>query len=592
MTTIVSQRKIPQASLDWSQWPGHPLLKRIYAARKIQSFEALDLELSQLLKFKSLQQIDQAVELLYKIMQQDGLIIIVGDFDTDGATSTTLVMEIMQAFGHNAIDYLVPNRFDFGYGLSEEIVEVAARDAPALIITVDNGIANHAGVAKANSLGIPVLITDHHLPAETLPQAAAIVNPNVEGDEFPSKALAGVGVAFYLMLALRAYLKEKNWFEERNISMPNLGMWLDLVAVGTVADMVPLDENNRRLVAQGLKRIRAGQCRPGIKALLELAKKNLKRTSAMDIGFAIGPRLNAAGRLDDMSIGIQCLMEKDPSAARAFAVELDQLNLMRREIETSMQQEALTIVNQLLASENFSILPDALSLFHPEWHQGVVGLVASRIKEKFHRPVIAFALEGSSESDPSKNKPGDGGAMLKGSARSIPGVHIRDALVWVDTQHPGLIAKFGGHAMAAGLTLAKENLAVFEQALKGAVREQLGEEEITNKIETDGELEPEWMNLETANLLAESGPWGQHFPEPNFDGIFEVVQQRIVGVKHLKLVLKNNLNQYIDAIAFNIDPAKWQQVAEKVRIVYRPDINEFRGETKLQFMVQYIERVE
>ncbi len=581
MTTIVSQRKIPESSLDWSGWQGHPLLKRIYAARKIQSFEALDLELSQLLKFQSLHQIDQAVELLYKTMQHNHKIIIVGDFDTDGATSTALMMELMQAFGHDNIDYLVPNRFDFGYGLSEEIVEVAAKDKPELIITVDNGIANHAGVEKANSLGISVLITDHHLPAETLPAAAAIVNPNVEGDEFPSKALAGVGVAFYLMLALRAYLKEKNWFEARHISVPNLGNWLDLVAVGTVADMVPLDDNNRRLVAQGLKRIRAGLCRPGIKALLELAKKNLKRTSAMDIGFAIGPRLNAAGRLDDMSIGIQCLMEKEHSTARTFAVELDQLNLMRREIETSMQQEAVAIVKQLLGSENFSILPDALCLYHPQWHQGVVGLVASRIKEKFHRPVMAFAKEDQTEHC----------KLLKGSARSIPGIHIRDALVWVDAQNPGLIIKFGGHAMAAGITLAKENLARFEQALKLAVREQLGEQEITNKIETDGELEPEWMNLEIANLLAESGPWGQHFPEPNFEGVFEVVQQRIVGVKHLKLILKNSLGQMIDAIAFNIDPSKWQQVAEKIKIVYRPDINEFRGETRLQFIVQHLERV-
>ncbi len=580
MTTVISQRKITDSEIDWEQWQGHPLLKRIYAARNVSSLNALDLNLNKLFSYKSLKQIDRATKLLFEVMQQQAKIIIIGDFDTDGATSTALVMEVMRAFGHPHIDYLVPNRFDFGYGLSPEIVDVAAQQTPQLIITVDNGIANHVGVDRANELGIQVIITDHHLPADTLPAAAAIVNPNVTGDEFPSKALAGVGVAFYLMSALRAHLVEQNWFDRHDLEVPNLGKWLDLVAVGTVADMVPLDENNRRLVIQGLKRIRAGQCRPGIKSLLELAKKKLSTTSAMDIGFAIGPRLNAAGRLDDMSIGIQCLMATEEFEARAFAVELDQLNLLRREIETSMQQEAMTIVTELVKSNTqLSCLPDAFCLFHQQWHQGVVGLVASRIKEKFHRPVIAFAREEQIEDC----------HILKGSARSIPGIHIRDALVWIDANYPALIIKFGGHAMAAGLSLASDNLSRFERALSEAVSVQLGDKTITNIIETDGELAAEWMDLKIVKLLADAGPWGQQFPEPNFEGYFEVIQQRIVALKHLKLLLKNSNNDYIDAIAFNIDAEKWQQPAKKVHIVYRPDMNEFRGETKLQLMIQHIE---
>jgi single-stranded-DNA-specific exonuclease len=584
-TTKIIQRNFPQKKFEWK---GHPLLHQLYAARGVSNAGDLNLELKSLLSFQSLSNIETAVVALYEVMQAKEKLIIIGDFDADGATSTALVMEIMQAFGHSNIDFLVPNRFDFGYGLSPQIVDVAAQQKPKLLLTVDNGIANHSGVARANELGIGVVITDHHLPAETLPDAVAIVNPNLKGDEFPSKALAGVGVAFYLMSALRAHLIKNNWFEINNITQPNLANWLDLVAVGTVADMVPLDVNNRRLVAQGLKRIRLGRCRPGITSLLELAKKNPRRVSAIDIGFGIGPRLNAAGRLEDMSIGIRCLMATEEMEARKIAVELDQLNLMRREIEAGMQHEALKIVAALISEMgggddliSSKKLPDSLSLYHPEWHQGVVGLVASRIKEKYHRPVIAFAKENSDE---------DSG-ILKGSARSIPGIHIRDALVWVDANYPQMIQKFGGHAMAAGLSLAEKNLQEFTNALAEAVRVQLGKDDICNEIFTDGILDDKFINLETAQILADAGPWGQTFPEPEFEGEFKVIQQRIVGERHLKLVLESEQNTLIDAIAFNIDPDKWQLAAEKVHCVYKVDINEFRGETKLQFLVGNIARI-
>jgi len=579
--TKIIQRKLPVSIFDWN---GHPLLHQLYASRGVSNEQELDLELKSLLSYQSLSNIDTAVEALYQVMQAKEKLIIIGDFDADGATSTALVMEIMQSFGHHNIDFLVPNRFDFGYGLSPQIVEVAAQQSPKLLLTVDNGIANHSGVVRANELGIEVVITDHHLPAETLPEAVAIVNPNLKNDKFPSKALAGVGVAFYLMSALRAQLIKNNWFEENSIAVPNLANWLDLVAVGTVADMVPLDVNNRRLVAQGLKRIRLGRCRPGITSLLELAKKNPHRVTAIDIGFGVGPRLNAAGRLEDMSIGIKCLMAIDAIEARRLAVELDQLNLMRREIEAGMQQEALKIVSEILESDktlSSNDLPDSLSLFHPEWHQGVVGLVASRIKEKFHRPVFAFAKENSDLDT----------GILKGSGRSIPGIHIRDALVWVDANYPELIQKFGGHAMAAGLSLANNNLEQFTSALEEAVRVQLGNNEICNEIFTDGSLDDQFMNLEIAQLLADAGPWGQTFPEPEFEGVFSVIQQRIVGERHLKLVLESEQKTLIDAIAFNIDPDIWQQAAEKVHCVYKVDINEFRGETKLQFLIGNIVRV-
>lgn len=580
MSTVIQRREPQKADGAWENWQGHALLKRIYLARGVNTPESLEMGLEKLLDYSSLSQMDKATALIHEVMKKPGKIIIVGDFDTDGATSSALVMGIMRAFGHDRISYLVPNRFEYGYGLTPEIVELAYEQKPDLIITVDNGIANHKGVERANQYNIPVIVTDHHLPAATLPEAAAIINPNVESDPFPSKALAGVGVAFYLMLALRAYLKDQNWFNDQQLAIPNLSQWLDLVAVGTVADMVPLDENNRRLVYQGLKRIRVRHCRPGILALLELAKRDIGKASSMDIGFAIGPRLNAAGRLDDMSIGIQCLLSEDPQHARALAVELDQLNLTRREIETSMQQEAMSMVDECIRQlQDQTQIPDAFSLFHDNWHQGVVGLVASRVKEKYYRPVIAFARENE---DPNCQ-------VLKGSARSIPGIHIRDALVYVDTMYPGLMKKFGGHAMAAGLSLSLENFKTFEEAFRQAVRFQLGGEAIQDIRYSDGELEPKWMNLTTCELLQEAGPWGQHFPEPSFDGVFDVVKQSIVGVRHLKLIVQNDQGKYLDAIAFNIDPEKWKNPLTKVKLLYRLNINEFRGERNLQLVVEFIE---
>ena len=478
--------------------------------------------------------------------------------------------------GFKSVDFLVPNRFDYGYGLTPEIVDLAAGKSPDLIITVDNGISSVEGVARANKLGIEVIVTDHHLPGSQLPDAVAIVNPNQQGCDFPSKNLAGVGVAFYLLIALRTELRQQQWFDQQQIAEPNLSQWLDLVALGTVADVVPLDQVNRALVHQGLLRIRSGHSRPGIQALLRIAGKNPARLVATDLGFALGPRLNAAGRLDDISLGIQCLLCDDPQQALHTAQELDELNQDRKSIETGMQQQALAIVEQLGLEDKS--MPAALCLFQPDWHQGVVGLLASRIKEKYHRPVVAFAR-------------GDNGE-LKGSSRSIPGLHIRDALDAVATQNPGLITKFGGHAMAAGLSLTEDKLAEFEQAFQQQVAELISEDDLQARLVTDGSLDAHQLSMHTAELLRDAGPWGQQFPEPCFQGDFHIVQQRIVGEKHLKLVLapQNQPEIAIDAIWFNIDTARWpNHQAEIVHCVYRLDINEFRGVENLQLMVQHLQ---
>ncbi|PIP78794.1 MAG: single-stranded-DNA-specific exonuclease RecJ [Gammaproteobacteria bacterium CG22_combo_CG10-13_8_21_14_all_40_8] len=577
MNPTICRRETPQNLFDWD---GHALLHQLYANRGIVCCDDLDMGLERLLPYSSLSNIEMAAHILYSCLKEKKRIVIVGDFDTDGATSTALMIEVLQAFGHENLDYLVPNRFDFGYGLSPEIVEVAAQTNPALIVTVDNGIANQAGVERANALGIQVIVTDHHLPPDELPNAAAIVNPNLVGDLFPSKNMAGVGVAFYLLLALRAKLIQENWFEINQRPIPNMANWLDLVAVGTVADMVTLDVNNRRLVEQGLKRIRKGYCRVGIKTLLEVAKKNIYQITPSDIGFAIGPRLNAAGRLDDMSVGIQCLLAKDEYQARTLAIELDQLNLTRREIEGAMQQEALAQVQELLSSLTSEETPEAFCLYNPQWHQGVVGLVASRIKEHFHRPVFAFAKE--DDNNPNCTK-------IKGSGRSVSGIHIRDALAWIDSQYPHIITKFGGHAMAAGLSLDNRYLKEFESALKKAINIQLGGRLFNHKLLSDGQLDSKWLSLETAEILKMAGPWGQGFPEPSFDGEFKVATQKIVGAKHVKLILQTDSGMAVDAIAFNIDPLIWSNTVQKVRVVYRPEVNEFRGEKSLQLMIQYIE---
>ena len=560
-------------------FPEHldPLLKRIFQARGIVDSAALDRQLSCLPQPAKMQGIAAAVARLCRALAAQQRVLIVGDFDADGATSSALMVLALGAMGYQYVDFLVPNRFDYGYGLTPEIVDLAQQSAPDLIITVDNGISSVEGVAHANRLGIDVIVTDHHLPGAVLPAAVAIVNPNQPGCDFPSKSLAGVGVAFYLLSALRAKLREENWFQQQNIAEPTMATWLDLVALGTVADVVPLDQVNRALVYQGIQRIRAGHCRPGIKALLTIAGKMPQRIAATDLGFALGPRLNAAGRLDDISLGIQCLLTNDPDQAMRSARELDELNQNRKIIEQDMQREALAIVDKIPLSLNGDV-PVALCLFQADWHQGVVGLLASRIKEKYHRPVIAFAR-------------GDNG-QLKGSSWSIPGLHIRDVLDAVATKNPGLISKFGGHAMAAGLSLDEEKLPAFEQAFCQQVSQSLHVDDLQLKMLTDGELQPQQLSLQTAALLRDSGPWGQLFPEPCFEGIFRLQQQRIVGEKHLKLTLspESDPAKSIDAIYFNIDPADWPNFqAEWARCVYRLDINEYRGVEKVQLMVQFMQ---
>ncbi len=574
MQKIIKRRSIEQLTAFDSSV--HPLLQRIYSARGIQHEQELQYQLAQLHKpnFKGLQ---EAVSILADAVVAGAKIIIVGDFDADGATSSAVAVLALRAMGLSSVDFLVPNRFEYGYGLTPEIVAVAAAQQPDVIITVDNGISSIEGVLAARELGIAVIITDHHLPGSELPEADAIVNPNQPGCEFPSKNLAGVGVIFYVMNALRAELRQMGWFAESGIAEPNMASFLDLVALGTVADVVPLDHNNRILVAQGLQRIRAGVARPGIKALLEVAGKQAQKIVASDFGFALGPRLNAAGRLDDMSLGIQCLMCESESLAREMAMQMDDLNKDRKAIETGMQQEAMLMLQKVLAADENS-LPWGVCLFDDTWHQGVIGILASRIKDKYHRPTIVFADVGEGQ--------------IKGSARSIQGFHIRDALDAIAARHPELLQKFGGHAMAAGMSLTRENFPAFAAAFDEEVRRQLTEENLSALVLSDGELATQDFNLTLAQQLRESGPWGQHFPEPIFDGEFFLIQQRILGEKHLKMTLGVDAQgqQLVDAIAFNVDPKLWpNNQAKKVKVAYRLDVNEFRGNKTLQLMVDYIE---
>jgi single-stranded-DNA-specific exonuclease len=551
----------------------HPLLARVYTTRGVHSPAGLDLALSRLLPPTQLLNADRAAVLLADAIAAGGALLVIGDFDADGATSTALAVAVLRQFGATRVDYLVPNRFEYGYGLTPEIVELAATRAPDVIITVDNGISSLEGVAAARERGIATLITDHHLAGRVLPAADVIVNPNQPGCEFPSKHLAGVGVIFYVMLALRAELRRRGWFEHR--SEPRLGDFTDLVALGTVADVVPLDHNNRILVAAGLQRIRSGQARPGIQALLEVASRDPRSVVASDLGFAVGPRVNAAGRLDDMSIGIECLLSQEPGRAASLAMQLHQLNLDRRVIESGMQEEALRELERLeLARE--SEPPLAMTLYRSGWHQGVIGILASRIKDRLHRPTIAFA-----DGDP---------GQLKGSARSIPGIHIRDILDAVAVRHPGLISKFGGHAMAAGLSLARDDYEAFARAFVDEVARHAADVELQAVIESDGELAEHEFELELATALRFAGPWGQHFPEPVFDGLFRIVSQRLVGQKHLKLVLfPANGSVLLDAIAFNVDLDVWPDPAiEQVEIAYRLDVNEFRGQRSVQLVIEQL----
>ncbi|PKG93281.1 single-stranded-DNA-specific exonuclease RecJ [Paraglaciecola sp. MB-3u-78] len=551
--------------------PLHPRLKQIYADRGVEDAAQLNRSAKALLHYNQLQGVEKAVSLLVQAIATNKKIIIVGDFDADGATSTALSMMSLRMLGSTNHDYLVPNRFDFGYGLSPEIVEVAAQQQAEVIMTVDNGIACFAGVEKAKSLGITVIVTDHHLAADSLPIADAIVNPNQPGCGFLSKNLAGVGVAFYLMLALRAELKSNGWLEQQGLSVPNLATLLDLVALGTVADVVPLDDNNRILVHQGLQRIRSDKCRPGIQAIIEVAGREKGRLVASDLGFVVGPRLNAAGRLDDMSLGIECLMTDDPGRARQIAVQLDSLNRERREIEGSMQQEAVKALEGLNLEE--SALPFGLVLYQADYHQGVIGILAGRIKDKYYRPTIAFAHQDDD--------------TLKGSARSIPGLHIRDLLEEINSRYPDIIGKFGGHAMAAGLSLPLKNLSAFEQVFHQIAEENLKDTPLAGELISDGELQTEDFTLAFAQCLKDAGPWGQGFPEPLFDGEFQLMEQRLVGSKHLKMMVKHESGVLIDAIAFNVDLALWPNAqCSHVNLAYKLDINEFRGRTSLQLMVE------
>ncbi|MDU4289399.1 MAG: single-stranded-DNA-specific exonuclease RecJ [Mixta calida] len=551
----------------------HPLLRRLYAQRGIGDARELERGAKFLHPWQGLSGMQQAVELLHQALRDQKQIMIVGDFDADGATSTALTVLALRSMGGQHVQYLVPNRFDDGYGLSPEVVEQAAARGAELILTVDNGISSHAGVLCAHQKGIPVLVTDHHLPGETLPEAEAIVNPNLDDSTFPSRALAGVGVAFYLMLALRAHLREQGWFDN-GLAIPNLAELLDLVALGTVADVVPLDANNRILVWQGMSRIRAGKCRPGIRALLEVANRDARQLAASDLGFALGPRLNAAGRLDDMSVGVALLLTEDLAQARMLASELDALNQTRKEIEQGMQAEALALCNQLERSSD--TLPLGLAFYHPEWHQGVVGILASRLKERFHRPVIAFAPAG------------DG--TLKGSGRSVAGLHLRDALERLDTLNPGLILKFGGHAMAAGLSLEEAKFEQFSMLFSALVGEWLDADALQGVIWSDGELSAPDLTLPVAEMLRDAGPWGQAFPEPVFDGKFKLLQQRLVGERHLKVMVEPlGGGPLLDGIAFNIDTRLWPDASVRhVELAYKLDVNEFRGNRSVQLLIEHI----
>jgi len=566
----IDPRPLPANLPDLGDLP--PLLTRLYAARGVRSAVELDKGLARLIPYQQLKGIDAAVSLLVTALQQRQRILIVGDFDADGATASSVGVLGLRMLGAAHVDYLVPNRFEYGYGLTPEIVAVALQRQPDLLLTVDNGISSVEGVAAAKAAGLTVLVTDHHLPGPELPAADAIVNPNQPGCEFPSKALAGVGVMFYVLLALRARLRELNWFAERGLNEPNLAELLDLVALGSVADVVPLDANNRILVHQGLARIRAGRARPGLRAVLEVAGRDHQRINSTDLGFILGPRLNAAGRLDDMSLGIECLLCEDEVLARDMAQQLDELNKDRKSIEQGMQREALAQLKDLPLAD----MPFGLCLFEPDWHQGVIGILASRLKERYFRPAIAFA------------DAGDG--LLKGSARSVPGLHIRDALDAVAAKHPGLISKFGGHAMAAGLSLPQENYGAFAAAFDAEVRRQLHADDLTGRLLSDGQLSVTEFNLELAKALRHAGPWGQHFPEPLFHGVFQIVQQRLVGEKHLKLVLKTECGgQTLDGIAFNIDRELWPNPTVRwVELAYKLDVNEFRGNETVQLMIAHL----
>lgn len=570
---LIKERDLPNVVIDLPDVS--PLLKRIYVARGITTPQQLNRELANIVPYKMLKGIDEAAVLLEHALMEKQSIVIIGDYDSDGATATALAMQGLRILGAHNVNYLIPNRFDYGYGLSPEIVNLAIKTyQPQLIVTVDNGITSIDGVNKAKQAGVKVLITDHHLPSGQLPNADVIVNPNQDGCDFPCKSIAGVGVIFYVLIALRARLRKNSYFLHNKLPEPNLAELLDLVALGTVADVVPLDSNNRTLVYQGLKRIQKGRVRPGIKALLQLAGKELNTITATDLGFIVGPRLNAAGRLDDMQLGIDCLLADNEADAYEKAVQLDTLNRQRRSIEQTMQQEAL----QQLENITLENLPYGICLFNEQWHEGVIGILASRLKDKYHRPTVILAE--------TEQK-----GILKGSARSITHINIRDVLQNIASRYPDLMDKFGGHAMAAGLVLQKERLALFQTAFDQEIASQLGDESLDKVIVTDGMLSREDFCLEQAEQIAEAGPWGQAFPEPLFNGVFWIEQQRLLKDKHLKLVLKTeDKQQQLEAIAFNIDNSVWpNSTIKRANIVYKLMINKYKGQKNLQLLVTYLQ---
>ncbi|MBS1228402.1 MAG: recJ [Proteobacteria bacterium] len=572
MTQLKARSVPPRIEWQLAQQGLHPLLARLYAARGIKTRSELDYELKSLLPPALLTHADDAAVLLADAIEAQARILIVADYDCDGATACAVGIRALRAMAGEsyansgaAIDYLVPNRFTYGYGLSPQIVDLAATMTPDLIVTVDNGIASIEGVARATELGIAVLITDHHLPAETLPAADCIVNPNQPGCDFPSKCIAGVGVMFYVMLALRAELRSRGWFGE-GVKEPNLGALLDLVALGTVADVVALDRNNRILVNQGLKRMREGKLTPGIAAIFRAAGRDPAKATSVDLGFIVGPRLNAAGRLADMSLGIEGLITDDPTRALAIAQQLDALNRERKDIESGMQDQALILLETLETSDGAGV-----ALFDPDWHQGVIGILASRIKEKLHRPVFAFARGENGE--------------IKGSGRSIAGLHLKDALDLIAKRAPGLLLRFGGHAMAAGATLLESDFERFSELFAGIVDELLSPADRTRTLETDGRLEAAYVSIKTVQLL-ENEVWGQGFPAPIFEDEFVVENQRILKEKHLKLRLRKG-EQRLEAIQFNFS----ESPGATIRAAYRLTINDYNGVQTPQLMIEHLETV-
>ncbi len=554
-----------------------PILSTIFSARGITENQQLERTLANLPSPWLLSGMETMVEHLITAIKQQQKITVVADFDADGATSCVVAIKGLELLGASNVSFVVPNRFEYGYGLTPEIVELVKQQKPDVIITVDNGISSLDGVTVAKEFGIKVLVTDHHLPGDELPDADAIVNPNVKDDKFPSGNIAGVGVIFYVLMALRSRLREQKWFEQHNMEQPNLAQLLDFVALGTVADVVALDQVNRVLVHQGLLRIRSGHAHPGIMALIEQAGKQYQSISSSDIGFALGPRLNAAGRMDDMSLGIQCLLTEDFALAKDMAEQLDELNKDRKDIEAQMKDKAMSLLNEMnMLDENH--LPAGVCLFEKYWHQGVIGILASRIKDRLHRPVIAFASADNGE--------------IKGSARSIPGVHIRDVLSEIAAAHPQILSKFGGHAMAAGMSIKMHDYPVFALAFDEVVGKHLDKVDLEQKIYSDGQLSEQQITLEFTEKLNDAGTWGQSFPEPVFDGVFDVIQCRIVGQQHLKFVLRFPMSEMlIDGICFFVDKTENWLGCRSIKAAYKLDINEFRGNRTVQLMLQYIEKI-